>query len=304
MNMKRSLLTSFCAIAIVAMTISQSMAAITLSLNLRYTYPGNTALGGNWDLMAKTDSAFGIASIVAVLDNVNLSGITLNNNTNLIGAIPLESHQVSGTLATGIVELVYGQDLSGTDPQVLNVGRGATTPGNIAEDDLFGTSGTTYDNFALIASGTFGAERPAWVMPGNSLGVPDLESTAANEYTNVGMTAVTPADVALTLGGTDGVRGDSVAVDGLKPGDVNRDGAVDTNDLIPVLNSFFTAQSGWDNGDVNGNDGQVDTNDLIDVLNNFFTSAPNPAVTAVPEPATFALLGLAGAALGLVRRRS
>jgi hypothetical protein len=303
MNMKRSLLTSFCAIAIVAMTISQSMAAITLSLNLRYTYPGNTALGGTWDLMAKTDSAFGIAGVVAVLDNVNLSGITLNNAANLIGAIPLESHQVSGTGATGIVELVYGQDLSGTNPKVANVGRGATTPGNVVEDDLFGTSGTAYDNFARIASGTFGAERPAWVMPGNSLGVPDLESTAANEYTNAGLTAVSPADVTLVLGGTDGVRGDSVAVDGLLSGDSDRNGVVNTDDLLRVLNNFFGPVAGWDAGDVANNDGTANTADLLNVLNNFFATAPNPAVTAVPEPASFALLAAAGMMLGLARKR-
>jgi hypothetical protein len=303
MNMKRSLLTSFCAIAIVAMTISQSMAGITLSLNLRYTYPGNTALGGSWDLMAKTDSAFGIASIVAVLDNVNLSGITLNNNTNLIGAIPLESHQVSGTGATGIVELVYGQDLSGTNPRVLNVGRGLGTPGNVQEDDLFGTSGTTYDNFAKIASGTFGADRPAWVLPGNALGVPDLESTAANEYTNSGMTAVTPADVALVLGGTDGVRGDSVAVDGLLAGDVDRNGTTDVSDLNVILNGFFGPAVGWNAGDIAGNNGTIDVADLNAVLNTFFGTAPNPAVTAVPEPASFALLAAAGMMLGLARKR-
>lgn len=298
--MKRSLLTSFCAIAIVAMTISQSMAAITLSLNLRYTYPGNTALGGTWDLMAKTDSAFGIASVVAVVDNINLAGITLNTG---IGAIPLESHQVSGSGATGIVEFVYGQDLSGTTPKVGNVGRGATTPGNIEQDDLFGVSGTAYDNFAKLASGTFGADRPAFVMPGNSLGVPDLESTAANEYTDAGLTTVTATDVALTLGGTDGVRGDSVAVDGLLAGDVDRNGTTDVSDLNVILNGFFGAAVGWNAGDVAGNNGTIDVADLNAVLNTFFGTAPNPAVTAVPEPASFGLLAAAGMMLGLARRR-
>jgi hypothetical protein len=300
--MKRSLLMSFCAIAIVAMTISQSMAAITLSLNLRYTNPANAAAGGTWDLMAKTDSAFGIAGLIAVIDNVNLTGITLNTG---IGAIPLESHQVSGTGATGIVELVYGQDLSGNVPQVANVGRGiGATAGNVAKDDLFLGAPNAYDNFSRLASGTFGAERPAWVLPGNALGVPALESTAANEFTNAGLTTVSAADVTLITPGSpiaDGVRGDSVAVDGLLPGDANRDGSVTNADFNAVVNNFFNAGT-WDTGDFNS-DGQVTNADFNAVVNNFFLSSPSPSVTAVPEPASIALLGLAACALGFARRR-
>jgi hypothetical protein len=298
--MKRSLLTTICAIAIVAMSFGQAMAETTLSLNLRYNYPGDTSLGGTWDLMAKTDSAFGIAALVVVVDNIDLSGIALNGS---IGAIALESHQVSGSGSTGIVEFVYGQDLSGGIAQIADVGRGAGTPGNVEQDDLFGTSGTAYDNFARLASGTFGAERPAFVMPGNSLGVPDLESTAGNEFTNSGLTTVTATDISLVLGGTDGVRGDSVAVDGLLPGDATRNGVVDTDDLLLVLNNFFGPVGSWDAGDVALNDGIADTSDLLDVLNNFFATAPNPAVTAVPEPASFALLAAAGMMLGLARKR-
>jgi hypothetical protein len=293
--MKRSLLLSLFAIAIVAMSFGQAMATISLSLNLRYTYPGIESLGGSWDLLARDDSAFGISALVVVLDNVNFGSATLNTG---IGAIPIETRQ-SGT----IVEFVYGQDPGGVagTSKFANVGKGAGTPGNVAKDDLYPAAANSYDNMALIASGTFGAVRPSFAtFPGTGGGPSD----GAN-WNDAAMTIASATVPTITLLGGDGVRGDSTtnADDTLLPGDVDRNGTVDTLDLNVILNGFFGAAAGWDAGDVALNDGTIDTNDLNDVLNNFFGSAASPAIGAVPEPATFGLVAVAGMMLGLVRRR-
>ena len=282
--MKRSLLLSLGAVAIVAMTFGQAMAAMNLQLNLRYTNPADATSGGSWDLLAKPDSAFGIAGLVATIDNINLAGITLNTG---IGAIPLES-KITGT----VVEFVYGQDLSGGTPQVGNVGRGAGTPGNVADDDLWPGANAIYDNMAKLASGTFGAIRPSFVAA----------STAGNEFTNAGLTAVTATDPVITLGGGDGVRGDSVAVDGLKPGDTNRDGIVNVTDLGTLATNWQLSPRTWDQGNFNGPaDTIVNVTDLGALATNWQVTAPSPAITAVPEPTSIFLAGVCGL-LGFVRR--
>ena len=84
------------------------------------------------------------------------------------------------------------------------------------------------------------------------------------------------------------------------PGDANLDGKVDVNDLTIVLSNFgqTTANVTWSTGDFNG-DGQVDVNDLTILLSNFGQSigASSTGIKAVPEPSTFALLGIGAIAL-------
>lgn len=289
--MKRSLLMSFCAVAIVAMSLGQAMATISLSLNLRYTNPANTAAGGTWDLLARTDSANGISGLVVVLDNINFGSVTFNP---AIDGIPIETSQ-SGTLT----EIVWGYDVNATAGvgKFLNVGKGTGTPGNVAKDDLFPTAANTYDNMALIMSGAFGATRPSFgTLPGTGGG-----PTTGQSWSSAAMTSGGALEPIVFMGG-DGVRGDSVAVDGLKLGDANRDGTVNNSDFNIVINNFFASPRTWDQGDFTA-DGVVNNSDFNAVINNFFTSATPPAFTAVPEPASFALLAAAGAMLGFIRKR-
>jgi hypothetical protein len=290
--MKRSLLMSLFAVAIVAMTLGQAMATITLSLNLRYTDPANGAGGGSWDLKARDDSAFGISSLVVVLNNINFGSAALGAG---IGAIPIETQQ-SGT----IVEFVYGQDPGGVagTSKFANVGKGAGTPGNVAKDDLFSGAANTYDNMALIASGTFGAVRPSFATFPGAGGGP----TAGAVWNDAAMTIASATVPAITLGGGDGVRGDSVGVDGLLVGDADRSGTVDNTDFGIVINNFFQSPRTWDQGDFDSS-GTVDNTDFGFVINNFFQSSASPAIGAVPEPASFGLLAAAGLLLAVVRKR-
>ena len=91
----------------------------------------------------------------------------------------------------------------------------------------------------------------------------------------------------------------------LLDGDANGDGTVNGADLNIVLSNFNKTFSGdvWAEGDFYG-DGTVNGADLNAVLSNFNQS--EGVGPAVPEPATFALLGVGAlAALGALawRRR-
>ncbi len=82
------------------------------------------------------------------------------------------------------------------------------------------------------------------------------------------------------------------------PGDANRDGKVDINDLTVVLANYNQGGMTWTEGEFTGS-GTVDINDLTIVLANYNqVGAPAGGISAVPEPG--ALAALAGGLLGLL----
>ncbi len=100
-----------------------------------------------------------------------------------------------------------------------------------------------------------------------------------------------------TFDGATSVQDFSVLRDISNPvvGDTDDDGDVDLDDLNNVRNNFGSSVSA---GDTDG-DGDVDLDDLNNVRNNFGSSG---SAQAVPEPATWLMVALGGAALSFGRR--
>ncbi len=321
--MKRGLVLSLVALA--GMASSAMAQNVSLSLNLRYTDPAAPAEGGTWYLMAKTDDADGLAGVSAYLKNVNTAGIALGNPTanaqyavlanNVTGSIANGGNPYNGTFTDAedgsVVNVVWGFDNSATGAVTPNVGR-TGGPGAIATDPLrkttgaTGVVGTSWNNAALLVSGTFGATRPVFVDDVGTM----MNDTGANVLvgTTTGAAAV-PATVFKT------VRGDSLntlnleapgGTEGLRYGDRNRDFQVSiTTDILPALGQIGQhGTKGWDDGDFNNNGTVSITQDILPALGQIGQPGLPPSATAIPEPASFAL-GLAGLlGLGIVRRRS
>ena len=94
------------------------------------------------------------------------------------------------------------------------------------------------------------------------------------------------------------------------PGDVTGEGFVGADDLVAILTNWGVSGAGvtWETGDIapyndgtNTGDDFIGADDYVAVLTNWGTTYPPEPGEAVPEPATIAMLALAGAALILRR---
>lgn len=281
--MKRSLIFSLCLALLASFGISSAQADVDVALNLNYTDPADPNAGGSWTLVAKTDTASsnGITSVVVrfgsgtipAAGTVNGSiGHDINGGALVVGDFPDPN---------GYVEFVYGQDPN--DGLVGSVGL-VGSPSNQGTDPLdpLGVNGGTWDDASIIATGSFLSSRPTAVL------------AAANE--DIGGT------ISSAVIGDFNIRGDSVSIDGLLPGDTNRDWSVNNADFA-ILAGNWQSSGGWNDGDFNS-DGNVENADFALLAGNWQGSNPPPAIGAVPEPTTVSLFGIAIAGLLTARRRS
>ena len=201
-----------------------------------------------------------------------LGGLTASNLTRLAG--DSSGGQANATAFTSLLL----KDVPYSDAGTPNAGQYDTccrpNPGGFVDSslcytyDLPGSTGTGY--FQLRAwSGDFTSFNAALVA---ALRWPDsgvCQSRAVLDMSIPDLTQM-PALVLRTY----------------LPGDANRDGKVDVNDLTVVLTNFGqTTGVSWSSGDFNG-DGKVDVNDLTIVLSHFGSSVGDSAgIAAVPEPA-------------------
>ncbi len=244
---------------------------LQLTLDLRNSFIRDPLGGGTWQLFARviqTDVGasgdFGLSGIRALINNIDIGSITFASNIGQLSGGPYTQ-----TLSNGTVEIVYGQNLSGS--VVTGVG---VPPTEAPFRDT------------LIASGKWPAgPRPTFGSDGTSAGtsVGSFLSVAGPPYSG-------------------SVLADTTLTSTVTLGDMNNSGTVTSLDI-----SLFVAQLGTapllpynPAGDINQS-GRV-TNADIPVFLAILTG-PLSATGTVPEPSTLLLAGLIVVCTSLRRRK-
>ncbi len=153
------------------------------------------------------------------------------------------------------------------------------------------------DAFVLFATNDGGFEMPdIWTISYDAIGL-DMsaaELTYMEDYADVNNDGSN--DDCIVLVGMVGAA--QPGTTGGMMGDANGDSLVDDNDLSLLLANWGRTV-GWAKGEFSGDD-LVNDNDLSLLLANW-TGSSSPAMTAVPEPTSLAMLALG--ALAVMRRR-
>jgi len=266
--MKRSFTLSICAALLASLSVASVRAdEIEITLDL-------SAGGGTWELLAEVivtggvDGSFGISAVRALIDGIDFGtggdAVTIAGG---IGAInPVNGGPPVLDLGDGVIEVLYGQDISDGPSVVTGVGNSGAT---------------------MLASGTYSGSAPTFGMDG-SLSSQGLFLTSGGPTFGA---AVDPDNNNLFI-----IPDEPCCV----PGDLNEDGSVDGLDLGIQLGNWGLNGIPELGGELNASD-PVDGLDLGILLGNWSPPALG-AASSVPEPASIALLALAGTALVATRR--
>ncbi len=282
---------------------------------------------------------FGTASTVVTAQTATIAGVISNNvgggiTKTGVGTLTINgANTYTGPTNVNQGELKLGTNLTtssnvavsgtgtvtipsnGANNRVIKTGSVSVTgSGNINIDDNkliltaqgVGTwNGSAYtDVTGLIAAGY----TPNNDFSGNGIVTTQSNATGGNTLTNIGV--VSNSDIGASTFGGQSVGANDTLVAYTYGGDANLDGVVNGDDYFQI-DSATASSHGWFNGDFNY-DGIINGDDYFLIDSNFaaqgaaisMTSSGLAGVTAVPEPASIALVGVAAAALLGRRRRN
>lgn len=304
------------------MRLSTAATVITASLALTHAASAVTVRLSD----SNTDPDNPLDTVLTVGDSRSLYiWVDLEPNEQVLGInLDINSSASSVLEATGIT--IFNPDIdlasaglgpTGTAPRWANSGFGPNEPGSLG--DLVDNHNSVaipvpgsgaFESYGLVQSAAGGADQGTVV--GNSFLYGEVSFTG----TAAGTTDVTPGidefrngveiDPEDEIDGNNLVQpfgfvgGSVTVVPDFLAGDANLDGRVDFSDFSILSGSFGDSDTEWNTGDFNG-DGVTDFADFSILSGNFGNDDTPVAVTAVPEPTSLALLGVAG--LMVVRRR-
>ena len=272
----------------------------------------------------------GVKAVLAGTISANSSG----GFTKIgIGTLTLNgANTYTGPTTSNMGKLLFGQSMLTSSAMNATGGNIELAAGgsNVIKTGTMSTSGTSQinlqDNKAIVtgmSSGTASGGVYAsgsvsrMVQDGRNGGTWDGSGVVTTQANASGSAALTTLGVAsasetgyggAVLFGGQSVAGSDVLVKYTYAGDANLDGQVNGDDYFGIDNGIGGATIDFAHGDFNY-DGKINADDyfLIDRgyaeqgVNPILPSAPLGGVSAVPEPASIALLGVA--AVGLIHRR-
>ncbi len=320
---------SACALASL-FAITGSAQSIDLSLNVFYTTPSHTALGGTWELVAKssTPTTFGISGLTVDLRNINNDALieaprgTVNGANNagfqVVGNIFHPAAPPNPAYRELIVAQLPLNPLPAGSEKNLFYGVGTLTngapnyPGKPAGSNSIGPAFTSFtapqdipwatgDPFGNAAwntasrmlSGTFAAGVTPLFFPG-SLG---------NVFTSVPITNTQEGNEVLASSVTTIVRTNAIA----NSADYNHDGIVDGADYVIWRKTLGSVAAPPGSGADGDGSGFVDAGDYTLWRSHFGNpsgagSGAGLSTSGVPEPTSGVLLTI-GALLAFASRR-
>jgi fibronectin-binding autotransporter adhesin len=238
------------------------------------------------------------AAITAGTVNVNAGRLTVNSSIKDASLIYISADSTLATSAT-----VRSTNVTAA----LTIEGGDMPTGTLDLNDGLLAINYTGDSpidtvRAQIVSAYNAAGGGDWGGPGiTSAWLAGGSTTNSIGYAYNGESAVW-FDSGIPFGDTTAVAANSVLVRYTLIGDVNLDGIVDDSDISILSNNYGFTDISWADGDVYGYDGIVSDDDVGLQANNYGMTAGQltGGISAVPEPATLALVALGGA---LLRRR-